>query len=405
MPERETSPQNRKPAQRATRLVAAVILAAFSGADSQALLAENADIIEIKDKALVARLWQAVHPDSALPRGEFQVLIPYDQHVPSGEQPGSAYLLRNGTEVGQLDMEEWKEISAAAKSSWWKGSLKSGDPKDTPPVWRVFGADLDTWISRAEWPSGLRFAVNSTFNNVPHSGLQFERQIDMEWQQKLFRHFLLGASLHRTQYGGGLTYTWARTQSNDDPFAPDPDYWTDPYWWWTASWGLPGFRYTASLASRPMPEHFWLEKDADSLVRNREEGNVVRQWTGETLEIEGNFAHTLDFRLSHFRYGLHFDGDAYSGAVHTVMFEDVPAFFGAWGAGIIASGGSAATRFWLDIPDLAFNLPAPRAYPSDFRIAFLRIELGYRSIRSFSLGLSVTVKLDNPILKLPGAKS
>jgi hypothetical protein len=62
-----------------------------------------------------------------------------------------------------------------------------------------------------------------------------------------------------------------------------------------------------------------------------------------------------------------------------------------------------ATRLWMDIPDAALTLAAPRNWPTRVRVAFLRLELDYRNQRSFSLGLSVRVNIQNPIMKLPGA--
>lgn len=404
MPEVENRKPDRIPGQRWGLALATALALVLPGAASaqNVLTADNADIYELKDKALVERLWRALYPDSALPQGEFQVLIPYSANP---ENQKTAYLLRDGTEAGALSMEDWRRLSAESpRSSWWKRGLRSGDAKERPFLWRALGADWRTWVKRGEWPAGLLFGIGSAISGVPHSSPQFERRIDFEWNQKLLGHFLLGASLHRTQFGGGLTHAWENRQAPADPFPSDPDYWTDPYWWWSVSWGLPGVRYTASLANQPLPRYFWLETEADSLIENLETGKVVRQWTDdESLALAGNVAHTLDFRLAYFRYGVHFDGDAYSAAVHSFMIEDVPAFFGSWGAGVMAAGGVAATRVWVDIPDLAFTFPAPQAWPSDFRVAFLRLDFAYRNFRSYHLGLAVTVRLDNRLLNLPGA--
>jgi hypothetical protein len=230
--------------------------------------------------------------------------------------------------------------------------------------------------------------------------------MQVEWTQKMYRHLLLGAGIHRTQFGGGLVRRFEAEKPI--PFGrpidtAGPDFWSDAQWWWSLSVGVPALRYTLFLANRPLPEYFWLETQASTLIREQEMGEVVNQWTDEEqLHIDGNLAQKLEARLGHFRYRLLWDGEAYASAVHAYELDDMPSFFGRWGAGLLASSGVAATRFWFDVGDFAFSLARPTGYPTRFQMAFLHFDLGYRNLKSYTLGVSLTIRLDNPILNLPG---
>ena len=129
----------------------------------------------------------------------------------------------------------------------------------------------------------------------------------------------------------------------------------------------------------------------------------MNQWTGPELGRDGNFSHSLDARFGVLRYQLHWDSDAYTMPIQTIALNDLPALFGPWGLGMVMASDLMATRLWVDIPDAGATLPYPRAYPSVFNVAFLHIDLAYRNLRSFSLGVSVRIRVDNPIMNLPGA--
>jgi hypothetical protein len=241
---------------------------------------------------------------------------------------------------------------------------------------------------------------------VPSAKPQIERSIDFEWTQKFFRHFLLGAGVHRSQFGGGLVRRFEAEKPVPFGVLVDtagPDFWSEAQWWWSASVGIPAVRYSLFLANRPLPDYFWLETEASTLIREQEIGKVVNQWVDEEqLAIDGNLAQKLEVRLAHLRYRLLWDGEAYRSAVHFYELDDMPSFFGRWGAGLVASSGVAATRFWFDVGNFAFSLARPSAYPTRFHMAFVHLELGYRNLKSYQLGVSLKVRLDNPILNLPG---
>jgi hypothetical protein len=123
------------------------------------------------------------------------------------------------------------------------------------------------------------------------------------------------------------------------------------------------------------------------------------------MERAGNLAQALDARFGILRYGILFDFDAYRVPIQTVGCEDLPALFGTWGAGLIIASDILATRAWLDIPDAALTLDAPRNWPTRVRVAFLRLEFDYRNQKSFSLGLSVRLNIQNPIMNLPANRT
>lgn len=374
----------------------------------------SAEVLELRDPDLIARVWRIVHGDSVLPPGEFQVLLPApaDLPLPGGERGpdagADAVLLRNGTMEGRLDRGAWEQAAALSRRDKvlrWKEDWEEPESGYIPTLWTSFRVDRERIARWTEWPAGIRFELASAMSLVPSSSPQFERQIDIEWNQKLYRHFLLGAGLYRTEFGGGLVRS---ARSAEAALAPDPrpsrpDFWTEPFWWWSLSAGVPGVRYTLFLADRPLPGYYWLETRASSLIRDRKAGKVVKQWADSALSRSGNVGQSLDLRLAHVRYRLNWDGEAYAAAVQAVELDDLPAFFGHWGAGVVMAGDVAATRVWMDIPDFAFSLARPTAYPSRFRFAFLHFDLAYRNLRNFHLGASITARLDNPILNLPGA--
>jgi hypothetical protein len=368
----------------------------------------RAELLELLDESLVQRLWEALHPDSLAPPGDYQVLMPRRPDG-SGGGKGDVFLLRNGTTEGRLHREAWEEAAANSRNEKvvrWQEEWEEPGSEYIPTLWRAFRFDADRFIGWTEWPSGLRFGMGSSMSGVPAVKPQIERRIDIEWSQKLFRHFLLGAGLHRSQFGGGLVRRFEAEKPI--PFGQPvdtsgPDFWSEARWGWSLSAGLPALRYTLFLADRPLPEYFWLETRASDLIREQEMGEVVNQWTDmDQLHIDGNLAQRIEARLGHLRYRLLWDGEAYASPVHAYEIDDMPSFFGRWGAGLIASSGVAATRFWFDLGDFAFSLARPAGYPTRFHMAFLHFDLGYRSLKSYTLGVSLTVRLDNPILNLPG---
>lgn len=373
-------------------------------------------ILELTDSALIAKAWNAVYPDSALPSGEFQIVLPYGPDlIPDGQDPvGNAFLLRNGTEAGRMDRAVWQQLASASKRDGgeaWSASNDGANRQDVPILWKAVHWNLETLLAWAEWPAGLLVGVGSSISAVPSSKPQYERDIDFAWSQKLLKHYLLGLELHRSQYGGGLTRMALEAEAIGGgttglPFtgkAGDIPFWGDAYWWWAASVGVPGLRYTVALADQPLPQYYWLDPSAAAAVKARRAGRVVNQWTGSSLEMDGNLSHTLDARLGYLRYGLHFDTDAYKFPLQNLGLDDLPALFGTWGAGLIMASDIIATKVWLDIPDLALSLPRPRNYPTDMRMAFLRLDFAYRNIRNFNVGVSVRIHLDNPIMNRPGA--
>jgi hypothetical protein len=372
----------------------------------------EAEVLELKDPDLIARVWGMVHPESALPPGEFQILlpaVPENAHPEGAPEPvdGGAYLLRNGTTEGRLDRGAWEQAAAFARQDKvvrWREDWEEPESGYIPTLWRSLDVDRERLIRWTAWPSGLGFKAGSAISMVPRSAPQFQRQLDFEWNQTLYRHFLAGAALRRTEFGGGLVRTARNLQvtgiGSDTSFA---GFWSEPYWWWSLSAGMPGVRYTLYLADRPVPNHFWLETRASTLIRDRKAGRVVRQWADSSLRPEGNVGQSLDLRLGYLRYKLNWDGDAYESVVQAFELDELPAFFGQWGAGIVSAGDVAATRVWLDFADFAFSLSRPSRYPSRFRFAFLHLDLAYRNLKSFHLGVSLMVRLENPILSFPGA--
>lgn len=393
----------------AALLFVAAGIRAEAGADSGPGSEAATEILELKDRALISRLWETLYPDSALPPGEYQILLPAKPEIslPGGEQDAGAFLLRNGTTEGRMDRAAWDQVAAYSQNDKvvrWKDDWEEPESEYIPTLWQAFRMDEERIIRWTEWPAGVRFEAGSSMSSVPSASPQFERQMDFEWTQKLYRHFLLGVGIHRTEFGGGLV----RSDRKDavtgiGADTTGPGFWTDPYWWWSFSAGVPGARYTLYLADRPLPPFFWLETRASSLIKDRKAGKVVKQWTGSSLRREGNYGQKLDLRLAYVRYRLQWDSDAYAAPLQAVELDDLPAFFGTWGAGFITASDVAATRVWLDIPDFAFSLARPTAYPSRFRFAFLRFDLAYRNLKSFHLGVSVTARLENPILNFPGA--
>lgn len=369
----------------------------------------RATLLELNDTALISLAWRTLFPDSLAPDGDYAALIPPGPRLSDGSTSSTTvFLLRNGTEFGRMDREAWDSLVAASPSGkpGWAAALEGPEKQEVPRFWEAGAWDAGSILAKADWPSGFAFGIGSSISSVRSSKPQFQREFEFAWNQRLFSHILLGASLHRSQYGGGLTRLGDEVADTaGGKLAPlsSPEFWGDGFWWWTASAGVPGLRYTLSLASQPLPRYFWLETHAANAIRTHSDGRLVNQWTGRRLDREGNLSHALDARFGILRYGILFDFDAYRVPVQTVGCEDLPALFGTWGAGLVMASDLLATRVWLDIPDAALTLEAPRDWPTRVRIAFLHLEFDYRNQKSFSLGLSVRLNIHNPIMNLPGA--
>jgi hypothetical protein len=368
------------------------------------------EILELADTSLIRQVWETVHPDSALPYGgEYQILIPSGPQLSTERSPSATvYLLRNGTEIGSMERGSWETLAAISdrKAEGWAAAMEGPEKQDVPILWSAIEWKPRTLLRWAEWPSGFEASVGSAVSSVQTSKPQFQRDIDFAWNQKIFSHFLLGAELHRTQYGGGLTRLGAMvadTSFNRSPLVESHEFWSDANWWWGVTAGVPGLRYTLSLANQPLPRYFWLEPNPNRAIRDHKNGELVNQWNGSSMEQDGNLSHTLNARLGILRYGFHWDMDAYTVPVQTVYLDEMPAVFGYWGAGMVIASDIMATRVWMDIPDIGFPIGFPSSFPSKVNIAFLHLDCAYRSIRSFNLGISVRIRIDNPIMNRPGA--
>jgi hypothetical protein len=369
----------------------------------------RAVILELSDSTLIERAWQTLFPDSAAPAGDYAILIPAAEGE-DGESGASSFvhLLRNGTETGRIERSAWDYLLTLTPASRKRlsVSLEGPEQKEVPLAWKAGKWDGRAILERAEWPYGFAFGVGSYIGAVRSTKPQFQREFGFSWDQRLFSHLLLGASLHRTQFGGGLTRLGQEVADTaGGRLAPlrTPSFWSDGFWWWSASAGVPGLKYTLALASQPLPRYYWLETRGGNAIRTHDRGRLVDQWTDKRMERSGNLSQSLDARFGILRYGILFDFDAYRVPVQTVGCEDLPALFGTWGVGLIMASDLFATRAWFDIPDAALTFAAPKDWPTRVRVAFLRMEFDYRNQRSFSIGLSVRVNIQNPIMNLPGA--
>ncbi|MDB5104060.1 MAG: hypothetical protein JWP91_1749 [Fibrobacteres bacterium] len=369
-----------------------------------------AQILDLTDSLLIARAWETLFPDSSLPAGEYQILIPAGPELSTGRSySATVYLLRNGTEAGHMDRSAWETLSTMSSNEsegGWAEAMEGPERQDVPLLWKSFKWEGHTLLDWAEWPGEATAGMGTAVSSIPSSKPQIQRDIDFTWSQKLYGHFLLGGELHRIQFGGGLTRMGAAvadTSFGKSPLVLSHDFWSEADWSWGLAAGVPGLKYTLSLASGPLPRYFWMEPGAAAAIRQHKSGRVVNQWKGTVMEREGNLSHTLDARLGILRYGFHFDSDAYRVPIQTFALDDLPAVFGTWGAGLVMASDILATRVWMDIPDASLRLGMPKAYPSRFRIAFLHLDLAYRNLRNFNLGVSVRVKVENPIMNRPGA--
>jgi hypothetical protein len=373
--------------------------------------AKPATILELTDSNLIAMAWETLFPDSLVPVGEYQILIPGESTA--GEDGASVYLLRNGTETGRMDRSAWDALAAnaadeAAKQGKpaWAEDAEGPEKKAVPLLWHALKWDAKTVLRWAEWPAGFTAGIGSSLSSIAVSKPQFERDIDFAWTQKPFGHFPLGVELHRSQYGGGLSRlgeTVADTAGGRPPSGTVRDFWGEADWWWGLSAGVPGLKYTLALADQPMPRYYWLEPSSVAAIRGHRQGRLVKQWTGSSLGLQGNLSHTLDARLGILRYAIHSDPDAYRVPVQTAGLDDLPAWFGSWGGGLIFASDIMATQIWVDIPDLALKLNAPASLPSVFHITYLHFDMAYRDNRSFRLGISVRLRVENPLMNRPGA--
>lgn len=367
-------------------------------------------ILELSDSSLIERAWQTLFPDSAAPAGDYAALVPpMEDRSADGSAPTSyVHLLRNGTEAGRIERAAWDVLVSVTPSARkaFSVSLEGPEEKEVPLAWKAGKWDGRSILERAEWPYGFAFGIGSYIGGVRSVKPQYQREFGFTWDQRLFSHLLVGASLHRSQFGGGFTRLGREVADTaGGRLAPlhTPEFWSDGFWWWSASAGVPGLKYTLALASQPVPQYYWLETRGGNAIRTRDRGRLVDQWAGKRMERPGNFSQSLDARYGILRYGILFDFDAYRVPVQTVGCEDMPALFGTWGAGLILASDLMATRVWMDIPDAALTFAAPKDWPTRVRVAFLRLEFDYRNQRSFKLGLSVRVNIQNPIMNLPGA--
>ena len=327
------------------------------------------EILELTDPSLIRGAWETVHPDSTLPDGEYQILIPSGPQSSTGRSPSATvFLLRDGTKVGEIERGAWETLAAISnqQSESWAAVMEGPEKQEASLLWDAIELTPAALLRWAEWPSGFEASMGSVISSVRGSKPQYQRDIDFAWNQKLFSHILLGAQLHRTQYGGGLTRLGARvadTSFNRSPLVESHEFWNDADWWWCVSAGRarPALHV---VPGRPAPAPVFLA----GARRHPRHPRAQDRRTGEPMEriVHGTGRKPvayLDARLGILRYGFHWDMDAYTVPVQTVYLDELPAVFGHWGAGLIIASDILATRVWMDIPDISLPIGVPSAYP------------------------------------------
>ncbi len=354
--------------------------------------ADAFDLYEVRDSTLILEIWRASDLEGDPAPGNYQILVRRDWT--SGEK--QTYLLREGTQVAELPEFAVSLLKGGAKGRVGpERATAPGEPESN--VWLGFWQRRDSLLSWLRWPTGLTANWQSSVTETKGAREEIDRQLDFIWAENPHPWVFLEAGLHRSQTGGGLS------QSLYDPFNTGTHkYWGEGHWWWHAALGIPGVKWEIALANRPFPSFYWMDPEAPKAAEGRSRGSLIRQWKDSSAAMPGNLSQAVHVKFGVLRYSAHFDGDAYRIPVQEIMLEDLPAPFGPWGFGF-ALGGGVFTRLRMDLAPISIGIPIPRTWPTSLRFAFLRLDLDYRNRQSFHLNVAMSMALDNPALRWPGA--
>jgi hypothetical protein len=130
----------------------------------------------------------------------------------------------------------------------------------------------------------------------------------------------------------------------------------------------------------------------------------MREWSqdGNPNQARRNLYQAMHAKVGNLRYSAYFDPDVYRSVIQRFLFEDLSAPFGRWGFGVVMADGAASTLYRLEL------LPVEETFggtPSDTRLRmyYLRLEIAYRDVQTFHVGVSTTIHLDSRALR-PGDK-
>jgi hypothetical protein len=312
-----------------------------------------------------------------------------------------AYLLRGGTQVGQLPDSSFP---------WLRGRIRSGDLKrgGDSGFLRNFWNPSDP-LEPYMWKTGLEVRVTAAGLVTPHSSPQFERRLDMTFTQKPMPWVVTELGGHLADYGGGIS------RYLNDPDLRDGNYefWGTALPWWHAAIGLPGVKWEIALANRQLPDLYWLEPNAGDASymagRNRtgdpmspaaaagySRGKLMREWDrdGNPQPSGRNLAQAVHVKAGDLQYSAYFDPDVYRSVVHRAYFDGLPAPMGTWGFGFYLTDGIGQSLFAYDFARKRVGVGDP-ADGNILESSFLHVELAYRDHSRYRLAVSTHIRLDS----------
>ncbi len=310
-----------------------------------------------------------------------------------------AYLLRGGTQVGELPASSTDFLQEEIRS----GGLKRGDDSR---LWRNFWNPSDP-LQPFMWGTGLEMTWSMSVSGTKNASPQFVRQMDLVFAQRPLPWILTELGGHLSAYGGGLL------QQLYQEVPPEHDYWSHAWPWWHAALGIPGIKWEVALANRPLPELYWLEPHAGwaSYLAGRSRAGdtasledaealpgakFLRRWTrtGDPIPSGRNLSHTLHAKAGPLLYSAYIDPDLYRSVVHRVFFGGLPGPRGTWGFGFFLADGIGQSLFRYDLAPGKVRVGDP-ADGNVLHLSLLRLELAYRDNMRYRVALATGIHLDS----------
>jgi hypothetical protein len=360
------------------------------------------DLYEISDRRLTEEIWRYSQFSGSPEEGSHQIFLLSDTIL-------HAYMLRTGTQIGKLP----DTAVALVRQKIRAGELSHGGGAG---LWRNFWNPHDP-IQPFLWKTGLEADVTHAITAVPRSTPLIEQHYNITFSLRPAIWLVTEVGAHMSRYGGGLR----RNILNPNDSLPNWNYWGGVRPWWHASIGVPGVKWEVALSNRLFPEYYWLDPHGgegsyrggrsraglpvavdDSIVRR--DGALMREWSreGDPEPSGTNLAQALHLKLGNIRYSAYFDSDIYRSVIHRMMFDEMPAPFGQWGFGFVTADGAAHTLLRLDLVPVRVGFGNP-ATSTGLRLLFLRLDVAYRELQTFHVGISTSLQLDSRAFR-PGDK-
>lgn len=231
-------------------------------------------------------------------------------------------VLRDGTEFARIDSARWNEVQRVRSAA---------APPSLAAIRMPREEELRAWTRprnglQARWS----LAGSRSKSSTPIGRQEVAFSLDVPWND------WVSAGL-----SGGTSRTY--TSYAIDTVSPHPGRVWWPWWGFQAC--VRSVCWEVRTSDHPLPPEVWTETKIDSLLPSRDDGDLVRRWSGDPSRLEDNWQQSLSVRLGVLSWKGTWDPQGWRGTSQEAQIAPLPAGPLEWGLLVGADAEAAWTGF------------------------------------------------------------